>query len=443
MPSRSVSTSQARSIGTLHGELVVDLHELSSSSCEAAARRGRPRRSRGRPGSWRSRRGCAATSARTRSAAPSARQRRHPVDRLGHARRLVQVEPADPPDELRWPSVISGSLARGHRPAQDLGGPLRRREVDPVVEAAAAQRVVQLAAAVGGQHHDRRRVGGERAELRDGDRGLAEELEQQRLELVVGPVDLVDQQHRRRPARCAGPPAGSARSCRNSSVNRSASASGLVPGLGQPDRQQLALVVPLVERLAGGQALVALQPDQRRAQRRRQRLGRRGLADPGLALQQQRLPRRQRQEQRRRQPVVDQVVDARPAAGVPRSESRITPGAPAAYVSRQPVAQNQWSPSASTVSAGCPGRPPRSSRRPGRSTCCGSVGGARPAGRGRARRPAHGLHDLGQDGQRDLLRGAGADVQPDRGVHPGPLVVGELELVEHRRAAPPAGDQRR
>ena len=29
---------------------------------------------------------------------------------------------------------------------------------------------------------------------------LAEELEQQRLELVVGPVDLVDQQHRRRRA---------------------------------------------------------------------------------------------------------------------------------------------------------------------------------------------------------------------------------------------------
>ena len=33
-----------------------------------------------------------------------------------------------------------------------------------------------------------------------------------------------------------------------------------VARLGQPDSQQLALVVPVVKRLVGGQALVALQP---------------------------------------------------------------------------------------------------------------------------------------------------------------------------------------
>jgi hypothetical protein len=48
--------------------------------------------------------------------------------------------------------------------------------------------------------------------------------------------------------------------------------------LGQPDREELARVVPLVEGLGGGQALVALQPDQRRVQDGGERLGRLGLA---------------------------------------------------------------------------------------------------------------------------------------------------------------------
>ena len=38
----------------------------------------------------------------------------------------------------------------------------------------------------------------ERAELGHGDRVVGEDLEQERLELVVGAVDLVDEQHRRR-----------------------------------------------------------------------------------------------------------------------------------------------------------------------------------------------------------------------------------------------------
>ena len=38
--------------------------------------------------------------------------------------------------------------------------------------------------------------GDDRAELGDGHRGLRQQLEQERLEVVVGAVDLVDQQHR-------------------------------------------------------------------------------------------------------------------------------------------------------------------------------------------------------------------------------------------------------
>ena len=58
---------------------------------------------------------------------------------------------------------------------------------------------MHVAGAVRGDDHDRRLVGPERAQLGHRDRVLGQDLEQERLELVVGPVDLVDQQHRRRP----------------------------------------------------------------------------------------------------------------------------------------------------------------------------------------------------------------------------------------------------
>ena len=72
---------------------------------------------------------------------------------------------------------------------------LKIRIVDPAVEAAPLERVVQLPGAVGGEHDDRRPPRTERAHLGDAHRQLTEELVQQRLELVVGSVDLVDEQH--------------------------------------------------------------------------------------------------------------------------------------------------------------------------------------------------------------------------------------------------------
>ncbi len=58
--------------------------------------------------------------------------------------------------------------------------------------------------------------------------------------------------------------------------------------LEQLDGEQLALVVPFVHRRVGVQALVALQPDQARVAHRGQHLGHLGLADAGVALEQQR-----------------------------------------------------------------------------------------------------------------------------------------------------------
>ena len=180
--------------------------------------------------------------------------------------------------------------------------------VEPLVQAAPLDRVVQVARAVGREHDHRRELGADGAELRDRHRRLREQLEQERLEVVVGAVDLVDQQHRRPRARVLQGPQQRPRD-QVLAAEQVALAQLLAGRLGQPDRQQLARIVPLVQRLGGVDAVVALQPDQRRVQRQRQRLGGLGLAYPRLPLQQQRLREAEREEQRRRQPFVDEVVD--------------------------------------------------------------------------------------------------------------------------------------
>ncbi len=50
-------------------------------------------------------------------------------------------------------------------------------------------------------------------------------------------------------------------------------------------------------------------------------------------------------------------------------------------------------------------------------------------------------HDVGDDRQTDLRRGAGTDVEADRGVDAGTLLVGRLHLVEHRGTPGATRDQ--
>jgi hypothetical protein len=66
----------------------------------------------------------------------------------------------------------------------------------------------------------------------------------------------------------------------------------LAPGLRGADGEQLAAVVPVVDRVVEVDALVALQPDQARAGRGRQRTRDLRLADARLTLEQQRLLQR-------------------------------------------------------------------------------------------------------------------------------------------------------
>src|SRR5204862_530620 len=135
-------------------------------------------------------------------------------------------------------------------PAHDLHLALWARVVDPVVQAAALDRVVQVTRAVGRQH-DRRRVrGDDRAELGDRHAGLAEQLEQERLEVVVGAVDLVDQQHGR-------PRAGVLERAQQRPRDQVVAAEEVLLAqrgaarLRETDAQQLPRIVPLVQRLGG------------------------------------------------------------------------------------------------------------------------------------------------------------------------------------------------
>ena len=114
-----------------------------------------------------------------------------------------------------------------------------------------------------------------------------EDLEQERLELLVGAVDLVDQQHRRR--RVAASSACSSgrsqqelqepnrlRRSRDARLRASASADARASGAGSPTRRR---------RWSTSMPLVALQADQPRAGASATDLGDLGLADARLALE--------------------------------------------------------------------------------------------------------------------------------------------------------------
>ena len=109
----------------------------------------------------------------------------------------------------------------------------------------------------------------------------------------------------------------SGRSSRNFGPNSwSTDCSSVGLGLRQrPDLQHLPGVVPLVQRLAGADALVALQPDELAAEDRREDLRDLRLADADLAFEQHRPAQRKRHEQGGGQPAVGEVTAVPQAAG--------------------------------------------------------------------------------------------------------------------------------
>ena len=147
-------------------------------------------------------------------------------------------------------------------------------------------------------------AGANGAQLGNRDLPLGQDLEQERLERLVGAIHFVDEQHRRSVLRdrLEQRPLEQellAEDLRFTLFERRALA------LAQPRPQHLARVVPLVERRHGIEAFVALQPDQPRAQHIGEDLRALGLADAGRAFDEQRLLERQHDLERRRERLVD------------------------------------------------------------------------------------------------------------------------------------------
>ena len=219
-----------------------------------------------------------------------------PVQRLRHARALGEIglpEPLHETDDLpgqrlrnpRHPCVKDGELALG------------AGVVDPMVEAAPLERVVDFAGPVAGQDYHRRPLGADGADLRDAHREIAQELEEEGLELLVGPIDLVDQQHG---GRAAPAVQGAQQRSPDQELLTEDVPGGrgprLSPRLQEPDLEHLAGIVPLVHRGVHVETFVALEPDQLGAEDLGQRSRYRRLADPRLPLQQQRPAEGERKE---------------------------------------------------------------------------------------------------------------------------------------------------
>jgi hypothetical protein len=227
-------------------------------------------------------------------------QRGGPIQGLGDARHLVEIDAAQLVHEV---ADLPGQRLRGLRltGGDDRLFLLDRRIIDPVVEAAALQRVVQLARAVRGDDHDRRHRGLDRADLRHGDLEVGEEFQQESLELLVGAVDLVDQQHRARAWVIVGVFDRLEERALDDEFRPEDLAQRVASrrtfGLQHTNLEHLLGVVPLVDCMVDIQSLVALKADQLGVEQGCHRLGNLSFADTGFAFQQQRLTEAQGEEQ--------------------------------------------------------------------------------------------------------------------------------------------------
>src|ERR687885_399935 len=123
-------------------------------------------------------------------------QRPRPVECFGNARRLFQIEVAQPVDKL---DGLACQLRRKSRyfELNDAQFLFFRGIVYEEIQAAPLERFAQLPRVIRRQNNRGLLPGGERPELGYGDLKIAEHLQEKRFELGIGAVDLVDQQHHR------------------------------------------------------------------------------------------------------------------------------------------------------------------------------------------------------------------------------------------------------
>src|SRR5690606_7553575 len=213
-------------------------------------------------------------------------ERLGPVQRLGDTGWLEQVHRTQTRhgsgQRARQRLVDAGDLA-----ADDGGLGVPIGVVDPVVDAATLQGVVDLARPVGRDDHDWRVVGGDRPDLGDGHLEIGQQLEEEGLELLIGPIQLVDQEHG------ASPIATRLDRLQEWACDEKVPAHDVLgadvaaPGLDEADLEHLAGVVRCVKGLAHVQSLVALEPDQLLACHVAEDFGDLGLADTRLAFEEE------------------------------------------------------------------------------------------------------------------------------------------------------------
>ena len=163
--------------------------------------------------------------------------------------------------------------------------PLNIRILQIEVGASPPQGLPQGSGPVGGQHHKGDGFRPHRPRLGDGHLHFAEQLQQERLELLVGFVDLVNEQHHR----LLGPDRPQQGPLQQVFVAEEGPGQIVrVPPVHlHLDAQQLLLVIPLVEGLALVQALVALEAHQLPVQGGGHDLGDFGFSYAGGALNEQ------------------------------------------------------------------------------------------------------------------------------------------------------------
>ncbi len=117
-----------------------------------------------------------------------------PVDRLRHARQLEQVLRAQLLDERNH---LGGQVLRNVRRFHAKNGALPRSIgiIDPMIQAAAPDRVMHFPRTVRRHYHHRRDLRPDRAKFRNADLKVGQNLQQEGFERLIGAVEFVDQQH--------------------------------------------------------------------------------------------------------------------------------------------------------------------------------------------------------------------------------------------------------
>ena len=172
----------------------------------------------------------------------------HPVQGFGDAWDLGQVFAAQALHELHSVFDQAGvDLGQGGFDDGDLSR--QRRVIEVVVQAAAAQRVRQLACAVAGQNDLRDVRGADGADLGHGDLVFGQHFEQKGFKGFVGAVDLVDQQHTRALLADGAQQGALEQIVAAEHIGLAHTASRVFVRFAHADRHQLAAVVPLVSGL--------------------------------------------------------------------------------------------------------------------------------------------------------------------------------------------------